>query len=368
MSTLSTADETVPDKSVPTDIDNQPIIFEGNPAHMDGCLEEVGRHVRRTGMFMAFFENHATSLSNGKTCLDNPVHIPFIEGKVPHAKVYSFEHPCPPGPQRLADHNAALALMTTPGTAITPHVMVAGDSASFMVSTYPITKEDRALCAYLSAIFSASDEAAELQQKADGSGLEMLKLMRAITAKATNKDKALVSNTVNNFVNGPLLGGGEMTLEAFNLHIKMFNKLNRVLPVARRKTDDDQWQMITALMYADTTVREKFDLKQEASPSTTVEDLRSSVKEFLRSRKVDAQIDEQRSGLAGSSTHHRALTVSIAAAVSAGNQTEARRLICTMAGTPGTPGTPASIGRKRLQQHVLKIKAKRSTTHGPLVI
>ena len=105
MGTLSTADEPTIGKFVPTDIEKELIIWRGNPAHMDGRLAEFELWLKRTGLFKMLLEHHAVLLPNGKTAIDHPAHIPFIEQKVPGAKEHGFENPCQSGLARVILHN-----------------------------------------------------------------------------------------------------------------------------------------------------------------------------------------------------------------------------------------------------------------------
>ena len=41
----------------PTDIDGEPIQFDGNPAHMPGVLHEVNECIKRTGIFKLLLED-----------------------------------------------------------------------------------------------------------------------------------------------------------------------------------------------------------------------------------------------------------------------------------------------------------------------
>ena len=67
--TLSTADdissETPRDvsKHLPVDIDKNPIILDGNPAHIEGTLFEVAKYYRRKGLFQQLFKNRAVLLN-----------------------------------------------------------------------------------------------------------------------------------------------------------------------------------------------------------------------------------------------------------------------------------------------------------------
>ena len=76
--TKSTA--TNSDILVPTDTDKQPIVWpSNNDAHLEGTLYEVGRYLKRTGIFGPFLEHHAV-LVGTKMAIDSPQAIPYILG------------------------------------------------------------------------------------------------------------------------------------------------------------------------------------------------------------------------------------------------------------------------------------------------
>ena len=66
-STLSTNNT---DPLVPIYTDKTPIAWDGNPAHIAGCLYDVGKFYKRTGLFQMFLKHRAVPLSNGKLAVD----------------------------------------------------------------------------------------------------------------------------------------------------------------------------------------------------------------------------------------------------------------------------------------------------------
>ena len=67
-STLSTNNT---DPLVPIYTDKTPIQWDGNPAHIAGCLYDVGKFFKRTGLFQMFLKHRAVPLSNGKLAVDS---------------------------------------------------------------------------------------------------------------------------------------------------------------------------------------------------------------------------------------------------------------------------------------------------------
>ena len=64
----------------PVDIDNIPIIYEGNPAHIPGLLHELGGWVERTGNFKELIEHGAVLLPNAKVAFDSVNSVKFYRG------------------------------------------------------------------------------------------------------------------------------------------------------------------------------------------------------------------------------------------------------------------------------------------------
>ena len=77
MSTTDDFDTTASSRSATTDIlipldpDKEPIIWDGNDAHIEGLLFEVGKYYRRVGIFQPLLKDHAVALSNGKLAVDS---------------------------------------------------------------------------------------------------------------------------------------------------------------------------------------------------------------------------------------------------------------------------------------------------------
>ena len=62
----------------PTDIDGDPITFDGNPAHMSGVLYEIQMCIERTGTFKLLVEENVV-LVGSKLAIDHPDAISFLK-------------------------------------------------------------------------------------------------------------------------------------------------------------------------------------------------------------------------------------------------------------------------------------------------
>ena len=75
----------------PVDIDNNPIIYEGNPAHIPGLLHEFGGWVERSGNFKELIEHGAVLLPNGKVAFDSVNSVKFYRGDAVDGDTYGSE-------------------------------------------------------------------------------------------------------------------------------------------------------------------------------------------------------------------------------------------------------------------------------------
>ena len=66
-------------RTVITDIENQPVTVDSNPAHFDGFLGEIASFVERSGMYQELLEQGIT-FRGAKTVIESPAVIPFLRG------------------------------------------------------------------------------------------------------------------------------------------------------------------------------------------------------------------------------------------------------------------------------------------------
>ena len=131
--TLSTAQEEANlspiGKHTPVDIDKNPILFDGNPAHASGVLHEVGRYYARNGLFQPLLKTGTVLLNNGRECIDSLSAVPFLTGEVDYGTVHGFDDPCPPTVKRLAIYSKYRSdNWDTPKAHVTPSGLVPGTS------------------------------------------------------------------------------------------------------------------------------------------------------------------------------------------------------------------------------------------------
>ena len=93
----------------PTDINHQPIIWHGNPAHLEGVLHEVGKYIIRNGTYVPLLTHYAVLLPNGKMATDSIQASKFLSGEAESPAEYDFNNPCPPTEQRITEFDALSA-------------------------------------------------------------------------------------------------------------------------------------------------------------------------------------------------------------------------------------------------------------------
>ena len=93
------------DISVPVDITDQPLKWDGNDARILGLLKETWEHLERNGHLVTHIQKRARVLSNGKLAVDHISSVPFLMGleDEPERTLTSM---CPPAPLRIASVNA----------------------------------------------------------------------------------------------------------------------------------------------------------------------------------------------------------------------------------------------------------------------
>ena len=101
------------------DIDQEPVILDDNPAHIEGVLKQADLYFQRTGQYAALFEQGAKVLQGGKLAVDSPSAVLFLDKTyhIPGKPAYSFLDPCPPTSARIKEYNEYADDQTALGSA-----------------------------------------------------------------------------------------------------------------------------------------------------------------------------------------------------------------------------------------------------------
>ena len=277
------------DKSIPTYPDHSPIKWPAgsNPAHLPGILFELKRSFQRNGQFIALFENNAVAVGS-KLAVDSVAAVKFVTGIATDPVARGFDKPCPGTEERIREYDAHA--VATKGAAFSrdpppPEVM-----ASYSIMPYAVRQEKGRLLACLNNIFEDADKLEQFNERAAGDGIKLLALLSDEAKKARPRDIALVEGDLTNHIQTGIVG--EITLENFNLFMRQFDRLHRLAP--NKRTEEQQISMVSTIMYGDPSVRNRYEDKTDAKPPMTRDDALNLVRELLRGRFVDAQIDERR--------------------------------------------------------------------------
>jgi hypothetical protein len=280
---------------MPVSTDKSKLEWDGNDATILGLLYETGRYYRRKGLFQPLLSDRAVALSNGRLAVEHPSAVHFITGTITENR--SFDDPCPPTVDRLQEHNDEVGLGTRAGTVQKPLATVPAEHQStIIVAKHSVAKEDSLLLHSLSYVFGSAEPSENLMEDADGSGLELLRLLRDRGKRATPRDKALVTTKFASLVRDGVKG--ELTLGSFTSFLKAYKSARRNIAPGSRPNDEAEIEMITVIAIKDSASRELFELKIATSPPTDLDSAAKILTDMLRGRVRCEEIDEITSGRA----------------------------------------------------------------------
>ena len=255
---LSTAqDESNLDPTIPVDIDNNPIKFSGNPAHILGVLAEVKEWATRTGRYKALIENGAVLLSGGALAVDSVQAVQFVTGVQRDPVKYSLENPCPATVQRIMKYETGAG--TPRHTVLTEPQVPEALRKSYIVQPYVIQKEDLAFMESLAHIFEDSDEKATYITECGGSGRKLVELLTELDDEATTADRTLVLTELQAFSARGMIE--ELNLASFNKYYKDFCKVHRNVPPSARMSELNVMQLINTAVMKSQSHRDLYEMK-----------------------------------------------------------------------------------------------------------
>ena len=275
----------------PVDIDNIPIIYEGNPAHIPGLLHEFGGWVERSGNFKELIEHGAVLLSNGKVAFDSVNSVKFYRGDAVDGDTYTLLNPCPSTSDRINRFDAEANVAETPLFAT---FMTAPLDHNLIVQPLTVQKKDRQLAESILSMWQDSDEKGEFQTECASSGRTLIYLLIAEGAKATAADHGLVEEQLTNYIKAGVVG--DISLKSFNKYAKGFQILNRRIVPHNRKSDAGEMQMWHTAIMKDPSLRMKYEIKLETQKPATSKAVLTLIRTMLRTDQVYSQLDEEMNG------------------------------------------------------------------------
>ena len=279
---------------IPVSTDKARLEWDGNDATILGLLHETGRYYRRKGLFQPLLQDRAVALSNGRLAVEHPSAVLFLTNVITENR--SFDDPCPPTVDRLREHNDEVSLGTRAGSAQTELDKVPDDHKStIIVAKHSVEKEDSNLLHSLSYVFGSAEPSEALLEDADGSGLDLLRLLRERGKAASPRDKALVTTKFSSIVRDGVRG--ELTLGSFSAFIKAYKSAKRNIAQASRPQPEAEVEMINVIAMKDSASRELYELKTATTPPTDLDSASKVLTDMLRGRVRCEEIDGIASGV-----------------------------------------------------------------------
>ena len=129
--------------NTPTDLENKPLIFDANPATIEGILQQIDYFFRRMNLFQDLILYGAKTLDNSKTCTLNIASARLLEHNLTEfdcaEELFSPEKRARPVTERMAATNllrVAKGLVELSATApLLP-------SSQYMVAPLSVSKHD----------------------------------------------------------------------------------------------------------------------------------------------------------------------------------------------------------------------------------
>ena len=278
-----------------TDIDNQPITCDNNPARFEGLLAEIADCCRRKGKFTDLLEHRMVTRGH-RTIIEHPSAIPFIKGQLQNLRSYSPEDPCPPTSRRVAEHNAYQMSIGSP--TVTPMTQLP-PSSEFTVNPSVVKQEDLALGESIAACFPANTTfIARVREQYGMGGHALIERLKSLASLATPAERALVLVQFTKFAEAPV--PHVLDAQSFETWYKGLNKVHRALPASARKSDSAMCNYLNILMYAQPEWRNTFEQRMSGPDGRAAEgdlDLTLQIiRRMLGGRQTYAQLDAEQQG------------------------------------------------------------------------
>ena len=280
----------------PTDLEGNPLSWDGNYAKILGLIHEVGKYLVRKGLLQPFIKHRAVALNNGRTSVYSMQSVPFIQGLIADSDaagnviVHDFDELCPAINERVrlaVDGRAARG-----ETAFTFPTTLPGPD--FTVNPLACDQEDGKLLRVLASVFGHTEESEELLDVAAGSGVALHAELRRLAATASTADIAVVSATFDQIKSSGV--SGELTLASLKSFLKAYRRAKADLAPNSRPPPGSEVEMINLIAFRDSSLREIYELKTAATPPATLDAAVRILNDILTSRARAEQLEQVASG------------------------------------------------------------------------
>ena len=127
---------------------------------------------------------------------------------------------------------------------------------SVRIAPHAVEAEDSRLLTSLLHVFGTAEASEDMVEAADGSGLELLRLLRERAGKVTRKESAVVSAAHARVIREGVIG--PLGLASFKAFIKKYKAVKRNMPPGGRQGDEAEIGMIDLVALKDTAIRELY--------------------------------------------------------------------------------------------------------------
>ena len=174
-------------------------------------------------------------------------------------------------------------------------ITIADDSkTAFTVSPATCEEHDGKYLRSLCYVFGHADVSAEIIDDADGSGHELIKILKKRAADATDEDHALVTATHAELVRKGV--SGDLTLSSLKNFLTAFkmSKINQI--PGSVGSDSAEVQMIHLIAYKDPEVRNHYRTRNAQKPPKTLTDAVKNLQAVLTEAQRFEELDQVTSG------------------------------------------------------------------------
>ena len=274
---------------IPVHTDGTTICHDGNDATIAGALHTLELWMTRTQRFTSLIKNYCVS-SHGYIYVDDIRAIPIITGTIPDGADRNISRPCPPTAARvksiaLFEYSEGRTMPSYP-TTVPDHL-----KKLYIVNGMRVDEEKAHLLQSLAYIFKKADWCEELCETSAGDGLVFLNAVIERGKKASIKDKTAAVARFDAVKRAGVTG--EITLVSFTEFLKAYRQGLRTLDPDTLPSDATEAQMISAIALKDPALRNLYEIKSELRPPSNLAEASEIVKNILRSRVRDVQIQEE---------------------------------------------------------------------------
>ena len=235
------------DPLVPKDPDGEPIIWDGNDAHIAGTMFDTQRYYRRTGLFQPLIQHRGVQLNNGKLAVESYLSVSSAAGL--HNDPRTLSDPCPPTATRKAEYETRTGATVAAVTA-----MPAGMGDSFVLSKFAVEQEDGKLLRSLTNVFGHAESSDDLLDGADGSGYNLIVALNDKSTRADPKDKAVAAAKYASAIRNGVIG--ELGFDSLKVFEKHYGRVHRNMAATARQGPEAEVEMINLIAYKDPAIAE----------------------------------------------------------------------------------------------------------------